>query len=202
MSIERPVCIYPQYYCCPGNKNCRLYHICSQLPKKNKKPFVPDVPTTLKAYRVIRPVPLDKAEWRKRHYQYSFYNRLWGDLKKYERDYFEKNHEYKMEYQRQYREKKNPNKYNYDSVLYEGLCDKDCENCKYEDCILPIWSNTKEYQALYRQKNRDKQKRYDKEYYQKNKKARLEYQKKYQKEHYKSKRELERIAKENKQCEN
>ena len=179
MSSVRPVCIYPQYYCCSSHKDCRLYHICSQLPKKS----IPAIKYYRKAYRVIRPVPLDKAEKRKRQWQYTYYNRLWGDLKKKECDYFQKNREYKLEYQRQYREKKNPNKHNYDSVLFEGLCDKNCENCKYDDCILPTWSNKKEYLALYRQKNIDKSKKYFREYYQKNKKARLEYQKKYNKEH-------------------
>ena len=146
MGNVRPVCIYQQYYCCPSHKDCRLYHLCSQLPKK---PFVPNSTT----YKVFNAVPLDRAEIRKHQEQYKYYNLLWGDLKSKVSDYCKRNHEHKMEYQRQYRAKKNPNKYNFDSVLFEGLCDKDCENCKYDDCILPTWNNKQEYDALYYQKN-------------------------------------------------
>lgn len=52
MGNVRPVCIYQQYYCCPSHKDCRLYHLCSQLPKK---PFVPNSTT----YKVFNAVPLD-----------------------------------------------------------------------------------------------------------------------------------------------
>ena len=88
-----------------------------------------------------------------------------------------------MEYKRQYRAKKNPNRYNFDSVLFEGLCDKDCENCKYDDCILPTWNNKQEYDALYYQKNRDARIERSKNWYQDNKQKRLDYCKKYHQEH-------------------
>lgn len=117
MGNVRPVCIYQQYYCCPSHKDCRLYHLCSQLPKK---PFVPNSTT----YKVFNAVPLDRAEIRKHQEQYRYYNLLWGDLKSKVSDYCKRNHEHKMEYQRQYRAKKNSNKYQFDSVLFEGLCDK------------------------------------------------------------------------------
>lgn len=180
LSNVRPVCIYTQYYCCPSHKDCRLYHICSQLPKK---PFVPNVPTSLKTYRVIRAVPLNRAEIRKHQEQYKYYNYIWGDLKDKVSDYCKRNHEHKIEYQRQYRAKKNPNKYKFDSILFEGLCDKDCFNCKYEDCILSTWQSKKEYDALYYQKNRDIKIKRSKEWYQNNKERRLEYNKKYYSEH-------------------
>lgn len=176
MSNVRPVCIYPQYYCCPSHKDCRLYHICSQLPKK---PFV----AKSTVYKVFNAVPLDRAEIRKHQEQYRYYNYIWGDLKGKVSDYCKRNHEYRMEYQRQYRAKKNPNKYSFDSVLSEGLCDKDCTNCKYEDCILPTWESKKEYDALYYQKNRDIRIKRSNKWYQNNKKHCLEYAKKYHNEH-------------------
>lgn len=176
MSRVRPVCIYQQYYCCPSHKDCRLYHICSQLPKK---PFVPN--STV--YKVFNAVPLDRAEIRKHQEQYKFYNYLWGDLKSKISDYCKRTHEHQMEYQRRYREKKNPNKYNFDSVLFDGVCNKDCENCKYADCILPTWNNKREYDALYYQKNRDTKIKRSKNWYQDNKQKRLDYCKKYYQEH-------------------
>lgn len=176
MGNVRPVCIYQQYYCCPSHKDCRLYHLCSQLPKK---PFVPN--STV--YKVFNAVPLDRAEIRKHQELYRYYNLLWGDLKSKVSDYCKRNHEHKMEYQRQYRAKKNPNRYNFNSILFEGLCDKDCENCKYDDCILPTWNNKQEYDALYYQKNRDAKIERSKNWYQDNKQKRLDYCKKYHKEH-------------------
>ncbi|MDE5977444.1 MAG: hypothetical protein K2G70_03110 [Turicibacter sp.] len=175
MSNVRPVCIYPQYFCCPSHKDCRLYHLCSQLPKK---PFVPDS----RVYRVIRPVPLNRAEVRYHQEQYRYYNYLWGELKRKRSDYCKRNHEYKMEYQRQYRQKTKP-KTEFDSILFEGLCDKNCAECKYDDCILPTWNNKKEYDALYYKKNSAIRKKRSKVYYENNKQKCSDYAKKYRQEH-------------------
>ena len=172
---KRPVCIYTQYYCCPSHKDCRLYHLCSQLPKK---PFVPNS----RVYRVIRPVPLNRAEVRYHQERYRYYNCLWGDLKSKVSDYCKRNHEYRMEYQRQYRQKKNP-KTEFNGILFEGLCDKNCAECKYDDCILPTWDNKQEYDVLYYQKNKDVKIARSKAYYEAHKEERREYNKKYNQEH-------------------
>ena len=158
MSNIRPVCLYSQYYCCPSHKDCRLYHLCSQLPKK---PFV----SNSRVYRVIRAVPLSKAEISYHKERYKYYNYFFGDLKKKISDYCKKNHEYKMEYQRQYREKNKQNKSEFNSILFDGLCNKNCEDCKYSDCILPTWSNRQEYDALYYLKNKELKKQRSQQYY-------------------------------------
>lgn len=144
---DNPICLYEQYHCCPSHTDCRLYHICSQLPKK---PFTPNS----RRYRFKRPVPLSSAEIQHHNELYRFYNKLWGDLKKRTSEYCKKNHERRMEYQRQYRARKNPPK-EFSSVLYDEVCDRDCENCAFDDCMLPIWKNKQEYDALYYQKNRE-----------------------------------------------
>ena len=144
--MDLPICTYEQYHCCPSHTECRLYHICSQLPKS---PYVPNS----KRYRYKRSAPLSRAEIQYHQELYRFYNNLWGNLKDKTREYCKKNHEHRMEYQRQYRAKNNPPK-SFTSILYEGICNQDCENCIYEECILPTWENKQEYDALYYQKNR------------------------------------------------
>lgn len=173
-------------------------HICSQLPKN---PFVPNS----KVYRLKRARPLNNVEIRQHQKLYDFYNCLWGDLKEKRSEYCKKNHKRRMEYQRQYRAKKNPPK-EFSSVLYDGICDLNCEACLYDDCILPTWESKKEYDALYYQKNRmvklqrvrewrvshkDERKEYDSEYRKKHKKEIAAKRKEYEdrnREHIKAQR--------------
>lgn len=173
--LEVPVCLYEQYHCCPSHTDCRLYHICSQLPSK---PFVPNS----KRYLFKRAVPLSRAEIQHHNDQYRFYNILWGDLREKTREYCQKNHERKMEYQRQYRAKKNPPK-EFSSVLFDGICDRNCENCTYDDCMLPTWENKQEYDILYYQKNREIKKQRSHEWYMTHRAEASEYAKKYNAEH-------------------
>ena len=53
------------------------------------------------------------------------------------------------------------------------ICDEDCFNCKYDDCI-------KDDNREYRERNKDKIRAYKKEYYQKNRSKILEHNKQYQ----------------------
>lgn len=175
MAIDRPICLYEQYHCCPSHTDCRLYHICSQLPKK---PFVPNS----NRYRFKRSQPLDNTERLEHQKLYDFYNSLWGDRKQKAREYIKKNHEQKMEYQRQYRAKKNPPK-EFSSVLFDGVCDQNCESCIYDDCILPTWESKKEYDALYYQKNREVKIQRSREWYLSHKNERKEWDREYQKKH-------------------
>lgn len=173
--LDVPVCLYDQYHCCPSHTDCRLYHICSQLPSK---PFVPNSVR----YRFKRAVPLSRAEIQHHNDQYRFYNILWGDLREKTREYCQKNHERKMEYQRQYRAKKNPPK-EFSSVLFDGICDRNCENCTYDDCMLPTWENKQEYDILYYQKNREVKIQRSREWYVNNIERAKERSKKYNEEH-------------------
>ncbi len=121
---NNPICLYKQYHCCPSHTDCRLYHICSQLPQK---PFLPNS----QRYRFKYAIPLSRAEIQHHNELYRFYNNLWGDLKKKTSEYCKKNHEHRMEYQRQYRARKNPPK-EFSSVLYDEVCDRDCANCVFK----------------------------------------------------------------------
>lgn len=177
MAIDRPICLYEQYHCCPSHTDCRLYHICSQLPKK---PFVPNS----NRYRFKRSQFLSRAEILEHQKLYKFYNSLWGDHKEKVREYLKKNHERRMEYQRQYRAKKNPSK-EFSSVLFDGVCDRNCESCIYDDCILPTWGNKKEYDALYYQKNREVKVQRSREWYLSHKDERKEYDREYREKHKK-----------------
>lgn len=173
MAIDRPICLYEQYHCCPSHTDCRLYHICSQLPKK---PFVPNS----NRYRFKHSQSLSHTEILEHQKLYVFYNSLWGDHKEKVREYLKKNHERRMEYQRQYRAKKNPPK-EFSSVLFDGVCDRNCESCIYDDCILPTWENKKEYDALYYKKNCEVRKQQSREWYLSHKDERKEYDREYQK---------------------
>ena len=175
MAIDRPICLYEQYHCCPSHTDCRLYHICSQLPKK---PFVPNS----NRYRFKRSQPLDNTERLEHQKLYDFYNSLWGDRKQKAREYNKKNQKYRTERQRQYRAKKNPPK-EFSSVLFDGVCDRNCEFCIYDDCILPTWENQKEYDALYYQKNREARIQRSREWYLSHKDERKEYDREYKKKH-------------------
>ena len=80
--------------------------------------------------------------------------------------------------QRERRHKLHPPKI-FTSVLYKNICNLDCEKCPYEDCKLPVWTNRKEYDALYYWANRDKKLKASRQYYLSHKEECLKQQKEY-----------------------
>ena len=78
--------------------------------------------------------------------------------KEYLKMYYAKNKEqiqaYQKEYQKKYREthKEQAKKYrkehqNEYKNKYKNLCNRDCFNCIYHDCILPDWAAVINYEA-------------------------------------------------------
>ena len=54
------------------------------------------------------------------------------------------------------------------------ICDEDCFNCKFPDCVFD-----KEKGRQYYQKNKEKIAEYQRRYYQENKEKKVEYQRQY-----------------------
>ena len=65
-------------------------------------------------------------------YHIEYYQKNKEKLLKYQREYYQKNKEQIAKYQKEYyheNKEKLRNKYN--------ICDMDCFNCIYDDCIIP-----------------------------------------------------------------
>lgn len=174
--MTKLVCLFPQYYACKKN-TCPLYHKCSEL--KFDAELIKKKSDFLRIYANNRTF----NETRQHQKLYSFYNSLWGNQLNKQRQYNKEHHEQRMEYQRKYRAKLKPNAFHFESVLFDGLCTRNCFECEHTDCVLPIWSNKKEYDSLYYKKNRDIKIARSKAYYETHKQQRSEYSKNYHAEH-------------------
>lgn len=165
--MERIVCTYPQYYGCHSQKECRLYPICSQLPRRQ---FILNN-YNFKIYRKINSVSLTESQRKEHHRKYDFYNYLWGNRKEYNITYYQNNREIIL--QKKKMDKPSQKIYK----VQKGYCDEDCANCKYEDCILPLWNNTTEYMRLYKKNHKEQISASNKKSYEKNKLKKLAKQK-------------------------
>lgn len=158
-SDVKTVCTYPQGYCC-RKASCRLYNRCSVLPKGQN--------LDVRKFLLTRVEPESEAERSYHKIMYKHYNRKFGDLNNRDREYRHKNWDYVLRYNRERWRKAHPPK-EFVSVLYKSICDLDCINCPYDDCELPVWTNSKEYHRLYYRINREKKLEYAKSYYQSHK---------------------------------
>lgn len=170
MDAERLVCTYPQYYGCRVHKQCRLYHICSQLKTKKIAPNGYQY-YQFKVYRKFNAIPLSKAERTEHNLKLAYYNYLWGNHKEYAHNYYIEHREEILSSRRKktYKEKV--------FKVQEGYCDFDCKHCKYNDCVLPSWNNYNEYMKLYKAQNHTKISLANKQYYEANKEQILAKQK-------------------------
>ena len=191
MDAERLVCTYPQYYGCYKQTQCRLYHICSQMPK-TQKAFNGLRYNTVKAYRKVRAIPLTEQERLQHRRRYKYYNYLFGDLKEYKTNY---RLEHKDEINAKRRKYTIPTADKQYKMLID-YCNYNCENCEYEDCILPEWSNKLEYARIYKkyyyEHHRDEEIERRKKYYEHHRDEEIERRKKYYEQH---KAELREYAK-------
>ena len=201
--MSRIRCFFPQYYCC-GNKKCALYNTCSQLTYK----YVP----LRSNYERFDKKTIEEKKYHTK--MYLFYNYLWGDRK-------EKWKQYYIEHRRKRDKSLHPHE-DFASVRINDICNGDCFNCIYDDCILPedylkkqyrknfIKSHPKYYaeyreknreqirekSKVYREKNKEQIRERKKAYYEKNKEQILEREKVYR-EKNRAKRQQEKMSKEN-----
>lgn len=103
----------------------------------------------------------------------QYYNTLWGDYQKRKNEAnkraYHDNPEYYRAKAREYRKKRRVDK---PKIIPEEImpeCRLDCENCKYDDCILPEDWRQKKIWAIYREKNKDIIKARQKKYYEEHK---------------------------------
>lgn len=133
MVDKRFVCKYPQYSFC-GAFDCQLSKYCSLYPIYY-----------LKSYERGYHNPIKKTpEERKQHNQnYILYNTLFSNYK-------EKNKVIQRRWYENNRKKENNN-----CIIkkcFSVMCNLDCFNCEYEDCII----NDEDYHKMYYQYNHDK----------------------------------------------
>lgn len=165
--MQRTVCTFKQYYGCHTQKECRLYPICSQLPKKQ---FIKNN-HNFKIYRKINSVPLTESQRKEHQRKYDYYNYLFGNRKEYTNSYYQNNKEIIL----QKKKIDKPSQKIYE--VQKGYCDEDCANCKYQDCILPLWNDTTEYMRLYKKNHKKQISQINKKSYEKNKNKKLAKQK-------------------------
>ena len=177
MTDNRFVCECNQYSFC-GDYSCRLSKYCWRYKIQYIK---------AKHKNKVKKTQIE----RKLHCQlYVFYNRLWGELQK-------KNKEYCRHYYEAHKKiidapQVKPLK------LYSFQCNQDCFNCIHEDCLLDIPSYKSEYSKMYRKANsnrllqqqanyraehREELNAKAKEYYQNNKTACKERNRQYRNSH-------------------
>lgn len=201
------VCHMMQYHCCTQRPHCRLYPICSQMDSATSHSVcIMDCPnckyegcSLSEKDRKDNPLYVDhicqqenqtmdydlirfreKQKYRKQHDAlYCFYNRLFGDLR-------EKKRVRAREWRRQNRQvSKSENKQSSKraSSYIPDCCDKDCFNCKYEDCLLPENWLKRAYQKKYYDTHREAELARVKAYHESHPVETQEYQKKYYETH-------------------
>lgn len=175
MVNKKFVCKYPQYSFC-GDFHCRLSKYCSLYQR-----YYP------KSYERGYHNPINKTpEERKQHNQnYILYNTLFSNYKEKK----------KMIQKRWYENNRKKEKNNcIIKKCFSVMCNLDCFNCEYEDCIVNDEDYHKMYykynhdkllekKAQYRANNRELLNEKAKQYYQDNKEACLERNLKYRQEH-------------------
>lgn len=140
MTDKRFICRYPQGVFC-GNKNCSLAVYCSGFPLISRS-----FSMQMKYGKYNKINSICKTEQEKKSHQklYHFYNILFGDLRDkkiaYSRKYYQDNREHIL------RGKKKPVSHH---LLCIQQCKYNCENCPYDDCVIPIPETRKEYMDLY-----------------------------------------------------
>lgn len=104
-------------------------------------------------------MPLTSKEKTQHSKLYDFYNYLFGDRREYMKEYYQTNREYILSKKR---------KDDHSQKVYAvqtGYCNLNCENCKFDDCILPEYSNKTEYFRLYKKNHKEQIKQYNQKYY-------------------------------------
>ena len=144
MEDKRFVCGYPQGKYC-GNSNCSLSHICCRFPV-----FKVSFRHQMKFGKHNKINGIRKTEAEKKEHQnlYCFYNCLFGDLRD-KKIAYARNH-YQINRERILRDKRR-NVSHHLFVVQKQFCNGECENCIYDDCIIPMWNNRNEYSHLYRE---------------------------------------------------
>lgn len=133
MVNKKFVCKYPQYSFC-GDFHCRLSKYCSLYQR-----YYP------KSYERGYHNPINKTpEERKQHNQnYILYNTLFSNYKEKK----------KMIQKRWYENNRKKEKNNcIIKKCFSVMCNLDCFNCEYEDCIV----NDEDYHKMYYKYNHDK----------------------------------------------
>lgn len=176
MVNKKFVCKYPQYSFC-GDFHCRLSKYCSLYQR-----YYP------KSYERGHHNPIKKTyeEKRQHEYNYRLYNTLFSDYK-------ERHKEYCKEWNDNHKKPPAICFQRRTSIVYSQICNQDCFNCMFEDCVFEAnyqklyykYNHDKllEKKAQYRANNRELLNEKAKQYYQDNKEACLERNLKYRQEH-------------------
>lgn len=145
-AMTKKRCYFFQYKCC-GNTACLLYDTCSKLPRVNVNTAI----RKRSRYEMIEP----KSYREKQEHQklYELYNKLFGDLTEKKKAYQKKCY---AEHRDQILRKKRKPVDHKLLCVQQGYCDEDCENCKYEDCIIPIVKDRSHYYQLYSESNHER----------------------------------------------
>lgn len=144
MEDKRFVCRYPQYSFC-GNRHCPLAKYCIRFPVLNLN-FAKFRDIIFKGNQIRK----TEREVNEHQNKYNLYNCMFGDLKNKRRIYNKKYYEQNRE--RILREKRKDSS----KVSVLQNCEYDCFSCPYDDCIIPEYSDRKEYMDLYYKKNHEK----------------------------------------------
>lgn len=143
MIDNRYVCPYPQYHYC-GKSGCPLSKYCARFSLIQCS-LASDL--SRKKSRVTKTL----AEKKQHQQKYTFYNTLFGDLaekrKRYAKKYYQENRDLILAVKRKEPSYRLP-------IVYD--CEHECSACPYEDCQITLYTNRKEYMAMYSHKFHEK----------------------------------------------
>lgn len=138
--MTKTICRYPQYQCC-GDAHCPLFRSCSKNPITARKGMNYGFESARTAERRTE----QEKELHRRRYNY--YNRFFGDLREKRRAYHKK--WYQENRNQILRSRRKPVSHSL-TKLQRAVCSgENCDDCPYDDCIIPIPEDRSQYYFLY-----------------------------------------------------